>query len=56
MTTEKADSLGELSQTQLGRLTEIANTEPPVWFGADAADGYTIAMDRIQSFIEGITQ
>lgn len=52
---DQLDALAGLTEAHLDRLTEIAHADPPRWFSADAADGYTIAMDKIQAFIEGIT-
>ena len=52
---EQLDALAGLTEARLDRLTEIAHTEAPKWFSADAADGYLIAMDKIQAFIEWIT-
>ena len=52
---DQLDALAGLTEAHLDRLTEIAHTKAPKWFSADAADGYLIAMDKIQAFIEGIT-
>ncbi|MFI8412820.1 hypothetical protein ACIGB6_10120 [Paeniglutamicibacter gangotriensis] len=43
-----------MTESHLGRLTKIANTEAPPWFGQEAADGYSSAMAEILEFIEGI--